>query len=58
MDSVPPLRFFMFRLHELVKIFLDDPDPGVALSVGSDMRKIQYCFFWLKVMFYIACMYA
>ncbi|XP_056914920.1 kinesin-like protein KIF6 isoform X2 [Takifugu flavidus] len=38
------------RLHELVKIFLDDPDPEVALSVGADMRKIQYCFCWLKRM--------
>ncbi|XP_029350153.1 kinesin-like protein KIF6 [Echeneis naucrates] len=38
------------KLEELVKAFLDDPDPGVTLSLGPDMRKIQYCFSLLKVM--------
>uniref|UniRef100_A0A665UZ20 Kinesin family member 6 n=1 Tax=Echeneis naucrates TaxID=173247 RepID=A0A665UZ20_ECHNA len=37
------------KLEELVKAFLDDPDPGVTLSLGPDMRKIQYCFSLLKV---------
>uniref|UniRef100_A0A665UYD5 Kinesin family member 6 n=1 Tax=Echeneis naucrates TaxID=173247 RepID=A0A665UYD5_ECHNA len=36
------------KLEELVKAFLDDPDPGVTLSLGPDMRKIQYCFSLLK----------
>ncbi|XP_044022940.1 kinesin-like protein KIF6 isoform X2 [Siniperca chuatsi] len=38
------------KLEELVKAFLDDPDPDVTLSLGPDMRKIQYCFSLLKVM--------
>ncbi|XP_023250493.1 kinesin-like protein KIF6 [Seriola lalandi dorsalis] len=38
------------RLEELLKAFLDDPDPGVTLSLGPDMRKIQYCFSLLKIM--------
>ncbi|XP_039992325.1 kinesin-like protein KIF6 isoform X2 [Xiphias gladius] len=38
------------KLEELVKAFLDDPDPGVTLSLGADMRKIQYCFSLLKIM--------
>ncbi|KAL0969885.1 hypothetical protein UPYG_G00233900 [Umbra pygmaea] len=36
------------RLEELVKIFLDDPDPEVLLALGPDMRKINYCFSLLK----------
>lgn len=40
-----------FRLEELVKAFLGDPDPDVTLSLGPDMRKIQYCFSLLKVMY-------
>ncbi|KAM3594601.1 uncharacterized protein V6R79_010711 [Siganus canaliculatus] len=36
------------KLEELVKAFLDDPDPDVTLSLGPDMRKIQYCFSLLK----------
>uniref|UniRef100_A0A3Q3WCQ9 Kinesin motor domain-containing protein n=1 Tax=Mola mola TaxID=94237 RepID=A0A3Q3WCQ9_MOLML len=31
--------------------FVDDPDPDVTLSLGPDMRKIQYCFSLLKVMY-------
>ncbi|XP_010734716.2 kinesin-like protein KIF6 isoform X1 [Larimichthys crocea] len=38
------------KLEELVKAFLDDPDPDLTLSLGPDMRKIQYCFSLLKVM--------
>ncbi|KAM9341239.1 kinesin-like protein KIF6 [Symphorus nematophorus] len=38
------------KLEELVKAFLDDPDPDMTLSLGPDMRKIQYCFSLLKVM--------
>ncbi|XP_010780083.1 kinesin-like protein KIF6 [Notothenia coriiceps] len=38
------------RLEELVKAFLDDPDPDVMLSLGPDMRKIQFCFSLLKMM--------
>lgn len=44
----------VFRLEELVKAFLDDPDPDVALSLGPDMTKIQYCFSLLKVK-YLQC---
>ncbi|XP_041704283.1 kinesin-like protein KIF6 isoform X3 [Coregonus clupeaformis] len=38
------------KLEELVKVFLDDPDPEVTLALGPDMRKIHYCFSLLKVM--------
>ncbi|XP_054652448.1 kinesin-like protein KIF6 isoform X2 [Dunckerocampus dactyliophorus] len=38
------------KLEELVKAFLDDPGPDVTLSLGPDMRKIQYCFSLLKTM--------
>lgn len=41
----------VFRLEELVKAYLDDPDSDVTLSLGPDMRKIQYCFSLLKVMY-------
>ncbi|XP_039897803.1 kinesin-like protein KIF6 isoform X2 [Simochromis diagramma] len=37
------------KLEELVKAYLDDPDPDVTLSLGPDMRKIQHCFSLLKV---------
>ncbi|KAM4625912.1 kinesin-like protein KIF6 [Polymixia lowei] len=36
------------KLEELVKTFLDDPDPEVTLALGPDMRKIHYCFSLLK----------
>uniref|UniRef100_A0A3P9BTZ9 Kinesin family member 6 n=1 Tax=Maylandia zebra TaxID=106582 RepID=A0A3P9BTZ9_9CICH len=36
------------KLEELVKAYLDDPDPDVTLSLGPDMRKIQHCFSLLK----------
>ncbi|XP_041668171.1 kinesin-like protein KIF6 [Cheilinus undulatus] len=38
------------QLEELVRAFLDDPDPDVTLSLGADMRKIQHCFSLLKCM--------
>ncbi|XP_070698913.1 kinesin-like protein KIF6 [Pempheris klunzingeri] len=38
------------KLEELVKAFLDDPDPDVTLSLGPDMRKIHHCFSLLKKM--------
>ncbi|XP_031177268.1 kinesin-like protein KIF6 isoform X1 [Sander lucioperca] len=37
-------------LEELVKAFLNDSDPDVTLSLGPDMRKIQFCFSLLKKM--------
>uniref|UniRef100_A0A8D3D6B4 Kinesin family member 6 n=1 Tax=Scophthalmus maximus TaxID=52904 RepID=A0A8D3D6B4_SCOMX len=37
-------------LKELVKAFLDDPDPDETLLLGPDMRKIQFCFSLLKIM--------
>jgi len=39
----------MHRCEELVSSYLNDNDPDAVLSVGSDMRKIQYCFSLLKV---------
>ncbi|XP_074517085.1 kinesin-like protein KIF6 isoform X3 [Sebastes fasciatus] len=38
------------KLEELLKAFLDDPDPDVTVSLGPDMRKIHYCFSLLKIM--------
>uniref|UniRef100_A0A8C9YPQ8 Kinesin family member 6 n=1 Tax=Sander lucioperca TaxID=283035 RepID=A0A8C9YPQ8_SANLU len=38
-------------LEELVKAFLNDSDPDVTLSLGPDMRKIQFCFSLLKVIY-------
>uniref|UniRef100_A0AAQ5XNZ9 Kinesin motor domain-containing protein n=1 Tax=Amphiprion ocellaris TaxID=80972 RepID=A0AAQ5XNZ9_AMPOC len=38
------------KLEKQVKAFLDDTDPDFTLSLGPDMRKIQYCFSLLKVM--------
>ncbi|KAM7376607.1 hypothetical protein PAMP_006330 [Pampus punctatissimus] len=38
------------KLEELLKAFLDDPEPDVTLSLGPDMRKIQHCFSLLKIM--------
>ncbi|XP_076026680.1 kinesin-like protein KIF6 [Genypterus blacodes] len=36
------------QLEELVKAYLEDPDPEATLSLGADMRKIQLCFSLLK----------
>ncbi|XP_031733716.1 kinesin-like protein KIF6 isoform X1 [Anarrhichthys ocellatus] len=38
------------RVEELVKAFLEEPDPDVTLSLGPDMRKLQHCFSLLKIM--------
>ncbi|XP_054861520.1 kinesin-like protein KIF6 [Amphiprion ocellaris] len=38
------------KLEKQVKAFLDDTDPDFTLSLGPDMRKIQYCFSLLKTM--------
>ncbi|XP_063040077.1 kinesin-like protein KIF6 [Engraulis encrasicolus] len=38
------------RLQEQVRVFVDDPDPEVELSLGPDMKKINYCFCMLKAM--------
>ncbi|XP_034381017.1 kinesin-like protein KIF6 [Cyclopterus lumpus] len=38
------------RLEELIKAFLEDPEPDVTLSLGPDMRRIQHCFSLLKMM--------
>ncbi|XP_061698900.1 kinesin-like protein KIF6 isoform X2 [Syngnathoides biaculeatus] len=40
----------MTKLQESVNTFLDDPGPDVTLTLGPDMRKIQYCFCLLKRM--------
>ncbi|XP_075303978.1 kinesin-like protein KIF6 [Odontesthes bonariensis] len=40
----------IWKLEELLKAFLNDPDPDVTLSLGPDMRKIQHCFSLLKMM--------
>ncbi|XP_037550496.1 kinesin-like protein KIF6 [Nematolebias whitei] len=40
----------IWKLEELVKAFINDPDPDVTLSLGPDMRKIQRCFSLLKSM--------
>jgi kinesin family protein 6/9 len=36
------------RLRFLVQTYLDDRDVDSALSVGADMRKINFCFKYLK----------
>ena len=33
----------------MVKSYIEDADPESTLSVGADMRKINYCFQLLKV---------
>ena len=38
-----------YRLRRVVKSYIEDADPEAALSVGADMRKINYCFQLLKV---------
>ncbi|XP_077393908.1 kinesin-like protein KIF6 isoform X2 [Festucalex cinctus] len=40
----------MKKLDESVKAFVDDPVPDVTLTLGPDMRKIQYSFCLLKSM--------
>ncbi|KFP30477.1 Kinesin-like KIF6, partial [Colius striatus] len=38
----------LLQLDELIETFLEDNDPDSALDVGSDMRKIKYCFIHVK----------
>ncbi|XP_029973514.1 kinesin-like protein KIF6 [Salarias fasciatus] len=38
------------KLEELVKAFLENPDPEATLSLGPDMRKIHHCFSMLKAL--------
>ncbi|XP_029981840.1 kinesin-like protein KIF6 [Sphaeramia orbicularis] len=38
------------KLEELLKAFLEDPDPDATLLLGPDMRKIHHCFSLLKRM--------
>lgn len=38
----------MDRLRQMVKSYIEDVDPEAVLSVGADMRKINYCFQLLK----------
>eukprot|EP00794_Sanderia_malayensis_P020071 gene20071-22040_t len=37
------------RLKNLVHVYLEDADEEATLSVGADMRKINYCFLLLKI---------
>ncbi|XP_040553564.1 kinesin-like protein KIF6 isoform X3 [Gallus gallus] len=39
----------LLQLDELIETFLEDSDPESALDVGADMRKIKYCFTYLKL---------
>nr|XP_032646079.1 kinesin-like protein KIF6 isoform X3 [Chelonoidis abingdonii] len=38
----------LLQLDEIVKTFLEDPDPESMLDVGADMRKIKHCFNYVK----------
>ncbi|XP_048791085.1 kinesin-like protein KIF6 isoform X2 [Lagopus muta] len=39
----------LLHLDELIETFLEDDDPETTLDVGADMRKIKYCFTYLKL---------
>ncbi|XP_031450128.1 kinesin-like protein KIF6 isoform X3 [Phasianus colchicus] len=39
----------LLHLDELIETFLEDNDPETTLDVGADMRKIKYCFTYLKL---------
>uniref|UniRef100_A0A8C5JBL6 Kinesin-like protein n=1 Tax=Junco hyemalis TaxID=40217 RepID=A0A8C5JBL6_JUNHY len=41
----------LLQLDELIEAFLKDNDPDSSLDVGADMRKIKYCFIYMKVFF-------
>jgi hypothetical protein len=43
------LLVLVYSLQVTVQEFIKDPDKEAVLSVGSDMRKINYCFQLLKV---------
>ncbi|NXC45340.1 KIF6 protein, partial [Penelope pileata] len=38
----------LLQLDELIETFLEDNDPESTLDIGADMRKIKYCFTYLK----------
>ncbi|XP_053880381.1 kinesin-like protein KIF6 isoform X3 [Malaclemys terrapin pileata] len=38
----------LLQLEEIIKTFLEDPDPESMLDVGADMRKIKHCFNYIK----------
>ncbi|KAM3675351.1 kinesin-like protein KIF6 [Ammospiza maritima maritima] len=38
----------LLQLDELTEAFLKDNDPDSSLDVGADMRKIKYCFIYMK----------
>ncbi|XP_062981684.1 kinesin-like protein KIF6 [Elgaria multicarinata webbii] len=38
----------LLQVGEQIKSFLEDTDPESILEVGADMRKIKYCFSYLK----------
>ncbi|KFP84828.1 Kinesin-like KIF6, partial [Acanthisitta chloris] len=38
----------LLRLDKLIETFLKDNDPDSTLDVGADMRKIKYCFSYMK----------
>ncbi|OXB76618.1 UNVERIFIED_CONTAM: hypothetical protein H355_014509, partial [Colinus virginianus] len=39
----------LLLLDELIEKFLEDNEPESTLDVGADMRKIKYCFTYLKL---------
>ncbi|XP_021248674.1 kinesin-like protein KIF6 isoform X2 [Numida meleagris] len=39
----------LLQLDELIETFLEDSDPESTLDIGADMRKIKYCFTYLKL---------
>ncbi|XP_057876728.1 kinesin-like protein KIF6 [Melospiza georgiana] len=38
----------LLQLDDLIEAFLKDNDPDSSLDVGADMRKIKYCFIYMK----------
>ncbi|NXL95441.1 KIF6 protein, partial [Alectura lathami] len=38
----------LLQLDELVETFLEDNDPESTLDIGADIRKIKYCFTYMK----------
>jgi kinesin family protein 6/9 len=38
----------MTRCEEIVRAYLDDDDPDATIPVGSDLRRVNYCFALLK----------
>ena len=42
-------RVTLYRLKDMIKTYIEDGDPEASLSVGTDMRKINWSFKLLKV---------